>query len=191
MIVRQKKNLPTEVKKYAKALRHLAVTRHIALGPSAHETLILLAGIICIAREERRERVFWVISLLLIRPKMQYIIKNAILVLPKEEQALLDVCECVIYYEKLAKLGHFVSFNKSTSKFNPITVIDICKQIGSSYKLYLTKYKDSFYTYPAKVFSAELLTLAGKEIKGKFGTFKDQHEDYQNELKTKIVSHDI
>lgn len=188
MTTRVSKTEQGPVRVWKKNWVHFCKSRYLQVSPDQIDLAVKIAAIICLVPKGERKRLFYALSVLLVGEKRKRFWESAIKVLPHDSEELVNFSRTIMYYEKLSKKGHFQSLKKG--RINPATVIEAVLEIGGAYRQYLDLYRDSFYTYPAKIFSQELIQQAGKKLRGRFGDFSDRHDDFYAELQQAVETHE-
>jgi hypothetical protein len=186
---RKEKTLPNRVVYWVKTWNNYMKSRYMNLSAQDVPTVIKLAGLITLVDEKEQTKVFWALTTLLVDAKRKSFWDKVVDALPTTEEGLLNFSRCVRYYEKMASEGYYQSLRKG--RINPITVTETIVQIGDAYEAYLDLYKKSYYTYPAKVFSQELIQKAGHKLRGRFGDFGSQQSDFQKEISESVETYDV
>ena len=182
------KKPPTQVKSWIKNWSHSVKSSYFSLSKQDIPSVIQICSVICLADKDKQNDVFWALSCLLMSSKRKKYWGTAAQALPKTSKGLASFADCVFYYEELSAEGHFQSLKKG--RINPVTVIETIVKVDDGFRPYLDLYKDSFYTYPAKIFSEQLLVEAGKKLRGRFGDFSLQRDDFVTEFEEAIEHYD-
>lgn len=156
---------------------------YIKKEPKIRELLLYrLAGFVSIVENKEDANILFNALCILFLNKKRFHKRweEALDELPIKEEALVNFGKLIRDYERLALEGYVDSLN--TGKINLTQIIRYAVKVANKREAFLEVVKESWYTYPAKIFSATVVKEAADKYRGAFGDFADTNYDANTEV---------